>query len=470
MVGCHIRARRRRREPPAARRRVPPRIDCASPVLFGVMRRGALTLVLVLSVVCAALIAASPGQAAGGWQREQRVARDGAPAVAVNDAGAAVAAWFGGIRRTRQSAVFVATRRPGGRFGAPRTVWRGRSDLSFGPGPEIAIDARGNALVGWSLSDDRRSRVITAEVRDGRVRWRDLGSGGLVRIAGAGPRRWVVAWLRPRSRPGRFMVEVREGAGRAWRAVPAPASTDPSELRLAANRRGAAALVWREDSGQSGTTEIWGATRAPGRGFARRARLSDSSFDAVHPAAGIDDRGNAYALFTRSSSPIDGGAVRIFAGTIDGASARAGGGWGPARTVSGPSGGALQPQLAVDRSGRLVAAWLRATDGGISLEAAYGRTELSAPEVLAHNDASGSPADDPRNHRLAIGSRGHAAVVWVGADLTAATRGPNSTWSVERVTDSPGGSPGIGIDRRGEAVVTWSWLGAFAAFCRCGTG
>jgi hypothetical protein len=87
----------------------------------------------------------------------------GDPHVAMDAAGNAVAAWrFGGVpsRFTPDKArIQVRTRPPGGAFGRPRALSAPGQDAG---NPTVAMDAIGNALVGWQQSDRAKRRIQVA--------------------------------------------------------------------------------------------------------------------------------------------------------------------------------------------------------------------------------------------------------------------------------------------------------------------
>ena len=111
--------------------------------------------VWLLAAMGLALASASPTAAA--WKR-QLVATDGfaytAPALAGNERGDAALAF------RRGNAVYVAIARPGGDLGRARRIpaadfGKGRPGSDFG-NPEslrVAVDERGNTLVGWTYND-----------------------------------------------------------------------------------------------------------------------------------------------------------------------------------------------------------------------------------------------------------------------------------------------------------------------------
>jgi hypothetical protein len=133
----------------------------------------------------------------------------GAPVLAVNESGAAIAAWRH-VRRGQSDEIQIATRPAGGRFGSVRTVQRDdvESETTLG----VGVDAGGRAVVAYARNTVRGSEarlaVRVVDTRNGEI---EDESRVAVPAGTHGPTEIVVG-AQPRSRAQPMVV--------AWRGFP----------------------------------------------------------------------------------------------------------------------------------------------------------------------------------------------------------------------------------------------------------
>ena len=196
------------------------------------------------------VVRAAAGTVAGGWQPAETVSgpisNAYAPVIALDDRGGAVAAWqwWDGAYLVVQAAL----RSPGGDWSRPDTLSGAGRDASR---PRVAMDAAGNALVGWIRSNGT----------------------------------WLAAQVS--SRP----------AGGTWSAPTSLSKRggNTRQLDVVLNRRGDAAVAWHGDYGGQWTSfrpagaVVWGA----------RLQLPQSWGSA---RIALDEAGNATAVWSGSGN------------------------------------------------------------------------------------------------------------------------------------------------------------------------
>ncbi|HMI98544.1 MAG TPA: PASTA domain-containing protein [Gaiellaceae bacterium] len=349
------------------------------------------------------LVQAGVRPAGGSWGARQDIsARVGAtdPQVALDPAGDAVVVW---VRSDgSNSRVQAATRAAGGPWGPPQDLF---AVGQFGGGPQVALDAGGNAVVVWVRSDGS-SPSVQATVRPAGGTWatpQDLSAAGLHAYA-------------------------------------------PD---LGVNAAGDAVVVWESSDSQNGSRAVvQGAVRPAGGMWSPPEDISVG--DSSDPQVALDSAGNAIAAwedFPGGGSPVEA-AVRP-----------AGGAWGDPEVVSAQDDLAIRPRIALDSAGNAVALWTRLELSGWSVRAAARLSGGSwgAPQDLS---ASGEFAFLPE---LALNPAGDAVAVWSrfaesSEVVQAATRSAGGTW--ERALDIspfPGSSyvPQVAIDSSGNTVGVW---------------
>jgi hypothetical protein len=212
----------------------------------------------------------------------------GAPSLAVNGAGDAVAVW------TRNGGVVQAASRPAG-----TGAWQPAVDVGGGREPQVVLDPAGNPVAVWSVPGGGVQGSI-----------RTVGGGwtspvDVSRGAATAPRlgiddggNAVALWLSP---PGPHVRSARRAAATGVWSQPVAVSVSglaASEPDVAVDARGNAVAVWTHGSAPTMRAALRPAAAAawlPGVG------LSAAGVTTGDPRVAIDAAGRALALWTRRS-------------------------------------------------------------------------------------------------------------------------------------------------------------------------
>lgn len=319
----------------------------------------------------------------------------------MNAAGQAVAAW---ISLGSERMIEVASRTPQGSWGAA-------DELSVaGGGPnhvDVAIGPAGEAAVVWTGYQNTSDYIIRAMTRSASGQW-----GPPIELSKPGQNAWepkvafdsrgdvVAAWSRWNA-DGDTIVQVAEKAsGQAW-GEPDDLSAeggmaDSPEVAVSGDR---AVVVWeRELIIEAATRDLGGAWQPAGE---------ISGPESAGPALGMDDEGNAVALWSSGS--------QYSLRNAEVASLPFGGDWTEPTTISEDlAAEGAQPQVAVDPAGRAMAVWTAWNGTERIVEAASGEVEggWGAPATISPAGSWSQRAD------VAMDSMGNAAAVWQGEPLT----------------------------------------------------
>ncbi|WP_217914218.1 hypothetical protein [Miltoncostaea marina] len=320
------------------------------------------------------------------------------PRVAIAPSGAAAAAWlrFDG----QHTLVEVATRPPGGAFGAPRTVSAPGADALA---PAVAVDGAGRATVAWNRADGAGSVVQVA---------RGDGAAGFTAPADA-------------SRPGATAFGAAVGVA-------------PS---------GAGVLLWSEVAADGATVVVTTPLGADG-GPGAPATISPEG-DASTAQVAVDGAGRAIATW------------RLQAGgrsVVQAAERPAGGAWGAPVDLSAPGVPAADPRPALDAAGRAAITWRRADGADPRVQLAVrepGATWGAPSDVSARGAVVAGPV-------VALDGAGNGLVVWrraLGADDVVQAAGLDGAPPVvEELAVPAAGAAGAALTLRVRARDVWSPL------------
>jgi hypothetical protein len=227
---------------------------------------------------------------------------------------------------------------------------------------------------------------------------------------------------------------------------------DVARPAVAVNEAGFGVAVWELRDGAR--VDLYAAEYTPGTGWSE-ARLLETRDEPVStPRVGVDAEGNALVVWMQS----DGTAESVWAvRRVKGA------GWGSPLLLETDAGATRVPALALEGSGRAVAAWLQPDSGG-TLRVRASRfvpgSGWTPPEQAAASAEGASVS-------AAVSAEGSAILLFRGVDATLglslySTRFvPGVGWSAAATLlgaapPSPGGDePGIAMDRWGRAMVAW---------------
>ena len=407
----------------------------------GVVNRASLALIALAALPAPALGATQ-------WLPQSVVAPQargiGAPAVAGNDDGRALAAW------STPTGVVTTLRTPGGPWYAPVRIpgsRRGATQVS------TAMTAGGLAAVAWV--EGGRVRV---SVRPSRRRFLPavtVSAAGRVAatpvVALGGRCAPLVVWTAESARGGNSSIETTCGTAAARfpaaRAISAP--DDNAFTPTAAAAGGVAVVAWRSDAGDQ--HRVRASLRARDGVFAPPADVSQASGSVfVDPSVAVSPGGDAIAVWTlgrgtdlvtqaatlpsggnwsrpddisraggvargaQVATDADGNAIATWvrAGVVQASTRVAGQAWGPPADLSDATATAGAPRLSVSGTGAALVTWPAVT----------GATHLAQAALRHAGGAFGAPAtiSDPRFPAIApdgvIGDDGIAPVAWQWAD------------------------------------------------------
>lgn len=418
------------------------------------MTRTALALI-VLAAVPTGASAATQWLPPGVLSAQQRGA--GAPAVAGNDDGRAIAAWAG------PTGVMTSLRTPGGPWYAPvRIPGSGRGATQVA----ASMTTAGAAAVTWvqggrvraALRPPRRRFLPAVAVSPAG----NVASAPAVSLGGAcAP---LVAWATQPSTGGRSYIQAACGSGTgAFAAARMVSASDEDGFTPAvAASRGGSVVVWRSD--QADQHRVRAAQRQRDGSFTAPADVSQASTSVfVDPSVAIAPSGDAVAAWT-----IARGQDLI----AQSASLPVGGAWSRADDLSRTGGVARGAQVAVDSQGNATATWVR---GGVVqvVARAAGQPWGAGADLSDGTATAGVP-------HLAVSGSGAALITWpTGSGSTyvaqAALRpaggqfGPAATISDPA---APAIAPAGAIGDDGIAPVAWQWTtpGADPASAPSGIG
>jgi hypothetical protein len=279
------------------------------------------------------------------------------PAIAVNEQGGALVAWKQGVGVN--SDCFGRSYKAGAGWQAAALV---RASCSVGTGyPEpVAIDGSGNGFALWTEGDSSVHALWAARF--------DATSG------------WEA--------PVKLQPEPSGGSGGA----------------IAMNASGTALAGWVQWDGAHSL--VWGARYDPATGWGAMQALAPGTSPQGGVRVAIDPGGNGMAIWTQND-----GSRRIVASRFLAAS-----GWQPAARVDTSTvAETVEPELAIDASGAVTAAWIWndwPTSRTIQAARCASGEPWSAPLDISNT------AVDSITPKLAVTPDGRAQVVWQQYDGT----------------------------------------------------
>ena len=311
-------------------------------------------------------------------------------------------------------------------------------------------DVPGSVGVGFPFDADvgGRGRVAVAIVRQGvRVivrapggRWsaaepvspaRASATAPDVEVTGRGE--VIVAWTQSSSRrlptagPNAIHVAVRSPRGR-WRSwtVGGTSHFVAAEPRLAVNARGDAAVIWRGWRRRGGRDRLLTAFRPAGGAFRRTVSMGEAGMD---QELAVDRAGRVYAAWTRTLPPQHLRSQIRFA-------TRAAGAWTRPETIVADRVGG--PQLALVPDGSVVAAW-RAAERGLG--ATRTGEVVAAVRTRAGTWGPAQPLSSVRTQRVHLGvsAAGDVLAAWNRAQPAFPDR---EQFALHQATRPPGGAFG----------------------------
>lgn len=251
------------------------------------------------------IVESSSRTVAGSWEPAETISGPGensyAPAVAMDDHGGAVAAWQwsdGG-----SLVVQAALRTSAGDWSIPEALsGRGRHATR----PVVAMDANGNALVGWVRYNGSWFAAQVAHRSVGET-WappqnlseRGGNSGGLdlaMNRRGDAVVTWVQGHL---TYIGSLWSSFRPAGAARWSRIPVTQAWRGLQARIALDEAGNATAVW------AGSTTISASFKPVGQAWQQNYLLSSFDHASAHPAVTTQAPREATAVWVRAETADD---------------------------------------------------------------------------------------------------------------------------------------------------------------------
>lgn len=326
----------------------------------------------------------------------------------------------------------------------------------FTYGPEVALDAEGNAVAVWPRGE-RRLRLMAAR-RTPAGAWSAPGvvpgTRGAVEaeLAFDGDGDLVLAWS-----AGRRVKAVRRPSGGSWgspvtvhRTSAGVRGTRPAQLDLAVNARGRAVLAWETMDDDLDATyarsRVQAAVGTPAGRWSRARTLSSARREAFDAEVAVSGRGRVTVVWDETRRGL---------GQIMTASRASGRAWDESRALSGRLAHPSAPQLAGLPSGELAVAW-----GSGKSETAAIRLKRWSPGAgwRAAGEVPGVSAD-PWWLDLGLDGAGTVTLVWSNQakSVWAASQTSAGTWSRGRIASAGSVFYGLSVqvNLAGDTVVGW---------------
>jgi hypothetical protein len=346
----------------------------------------------------------------------------GGPNVAVNAAGDAVASWtqVDGNDSTKQDVV-VRVRPAGGSFGAPQVVGTTLPCYFFGvfgETPSVGIDDQGGAVIAWTSIDSTTSNQVTE------------------------------ASIRPAGGAFSAAQEISDASQ--------PANAD---ARVAMNGAGTAVAVWTHYNGTNYVVQQ--STKPPGGSFALPQTVSPTGQNASGPAVAINGSGAVVVTWLRQDGTANcGGApgCNIAQAAVRQASS---GAFAAVQTLSAGGENASTPVAAIDPGGRATLVWERDNAGDAVIQSRFLTSAGVLDSGVQNLSAPGAGAGSPQ---VAVDSSNTAVAVWeISSGVIQASARPSGGSFATPAQDisAPGTSsflplPEVAIDPSGNAIAVWS--------------
>ncbi|MFZ1925148.1 MAG: choice-of-anchor Q domain-containing protein [Solirubrobacteraceae bacterium] len=294
---------------------------------------------------------------------------------------------------------------------AAASVWTAAANLSeegqSAYGPQVAMDASGDATAVWTRFNGSNDVVETA-VKTAEESW-----GTPVTVSEAGE--------------------------------------EASEPQVAVDGAGDATIVWRRFNGSNYVVQV--AVKPAGESWEKPATVSEAGEEASEPQIAVDAAGDATAIWTHYIGLSSGGMSNYVVQT---ALKPAGEAWEEPTTVSEESQEeGLEPQVAVDDAGDVTAVWKRFI---------YGQGRLIQTVAKPVGKPWGTPTtfEDGGDPRIAVNAAGDTAVVWTkyygpGDVVQEAVKPVGEPWvKPAALSEDEASAPQVAVDASGDATAVWT--------------
>jgi hypothetical protein len=355
--------------------------------------------------------------------------------------------------------VSVATRVPGGGFGAPRDLSPAGKEAF---NPAVAVDRQGNATLAWLQGPDF---TIQARFRPAGGDWTEpttLSTTGVISgpaVAAGDNGAAVVAWGRATGGPVRRVEAATRAAGDVVFGLAKFVSPDAGTalcgtLRVAMDAAGDAAAIWTRRTSAAGDYRAETAVKAA---TAAEFQPSESrSAPTGEAGCNADIRMTPGGRVTAIWDHRDAAGANFYVAVADRSAPFATGTWSGQTKISTLTVDSTEPVVALDEAGNAGATWLA---GGQIVSAFRGGGPFSAPPTPL------SGATTLRGAAVAASRNGDMLAAYVGT-----SNGSDAIFSARRRTGtafgdvlpvavtSPGNrldSPQVALDDQGNAFAVW---------------
>src|SRR6266566_896574 len=348
-------------------------------------------------------------------------------------------------------------------------TWQPLGALSAGTGPvdqpQVAVDASGDAVYVWEISEgtlcsggpceriQTRSRSAAGVLSPVQTISTQGQSQSLPHVAvDANGDAWFV-WQHFDGTIERIQTRSRSAAG-VWTgtATVSPPGGSAEFPQVAVDPSGNAVFTWEYFDGTHWRIQARTVSLAGTRSSTQT--LSTAGQDALYPQVAVDGNGNAVFAWQR----FDGSNQRIQARVRSAAGTLA-----ATHTLSAAGQDATEVHVAVDPSGDAVFAWER-SDGTVDRIQSRAR---SAAGTLSPTQTLGDTGTSiPLGAHLAVDPQGNAVAVWEHREGTAVcctrvearVRSADSTLGLTQFlspADQVGSDPAVAVDPNGKAFAVW---------------
>ncbi len=326
--------------------------------------------------------------------------------------------------------------------------------------PQVAVDAKGDAIAVWREDTVSFEQFIMADVRPAAtgvwgapVAISTSEDPGEPHVAIDAEGEAVAVWVASNDHAVHYVVQAATGSATTgiWKAAVNLSSESQyaNEPQIAVNATGQAAAAWRGNE----PGEMIEAAVEPVKGeWQTPIDISGVASDTRHPQITIDSHGDAVAAWGDYNGTYE---------YAESSTLPAGGAWQTPVTLSAPGQDAEPPQVAADASGDVLATW---TD--------YANETIQSVQGSAGSGTWQKPVDigpNPENHGspdLAVNTRGDALVTWgrnnttehntAQAALGSAVSGEWQT-PIDVITSSEKNTSvgKVTLDPQGDALAIW---------------
>jgi hypothetical protein len=347
---------------------------------------------------------------------------------------------------------------------SPKTTTLLASDVKASPShPRIAVASNGDALAVWRQLYNGRDVIMSTRYSPAAgwdsaqpVAPGNKGSG-LDHDSAINPLgNAVVVWQEHDSTENRDKIWaarylVATGWGPPGR-IEANVIGDAVEPVVAMDDSGNATAVWRQTTGISNS--VWANRYTPSTGWGQAILLqTDTTGIPLGPQVAIDKKGNALAAWVEYTGLVYSIRAKRYL---------SGAGWDVnTQNIAGTSGYAETPDICFDPSGNAVAVWSQMTNTNTSIwtNRYAPTTGWAGAELLETNENSSANAP-----RVAVDGNGNAMAVWMQPSANAvqiwwnrydAKAGWSGAQFIQQVAPGDNQYPRVAIDRAGHAISVW---------------